>query len=101
MEMSNPEAAWLSVSEEGGLVVTLRVTPGGRRTEIVECTPARFRVRLNAPAVDGKANAELVRFLAELFEVRRSAVTIVRGWHTREKTVEISRPTPFFRNWFS
>ena len=97
------DAAWWSATEDG-LSVTLRVTPGGRRSEIIECTPERLRVRLNAPAVDGKANAELVRFLAEAFAVRRSAVAIVRGLHARDKPVTISGPTSlppsFFGNWF-
>jgi uncharacterized protein (TIGR00251 family) len=98
-----PDAAWWSATE-GGLVVSLRVTPGGRRSEVIECTPERLRVRLNAPAVDGKANAELLRFLAEAFAVRRSAVAIVRGAHARDKTVAITGPTApptsIFRNWF-
>ena len=97
------DAAWWSATDSG-LTVTLRVTPGGRRSEIIECTAERLRVRLNAPAVDGKANAELVRFLAEAFAVRRSAVTIVRGAHAREKTVTIAGPTApppsLFGNWF-
>lgn len=97
-----PDAAWWSVTQ-GGLVVSLRVTPGGRRSEVIECTPERLRLRLNAPAVDGRANAELVRFLAETFAVRRSAVTIVRGAHGRDKTVAIASPTTppasIFGNW--
>jgi uncharacterized protein (TIGR00251 family) len=95
------DAAWWSAIE-GGLVVSVRVTPGGRRSEIIECGADRLRVRLNAPAVEGKANVELVRFLAEAFAVRRSAVTIVRGTHSRDKTVTItgptSPPTPPFGN---
>jgi uncharacterized protein (TIGR00251 family) len=86
------DAAWGSATDDG-LTMTLRVTPGGHRSEVIECTAERLRVRLNAPAVDGKANAELVRFLAEAFAVRRSAVTIVRGSHSREKTVTITGPT--------
>jgi uncharacterized protein (TIGR00251 family) len=96
------DAAWWSATDDG-LTLTLRVTPGGSRSEIIECTADRLRVRLNAPAVDGKANAELVRFLAEAFAVRRSAVTIVRGAHSREKTVAIAGPTTpprsLFGNW--
>jgi uncharacterized protein (TIGR00251 family) len=98
-----PDVAWWSATEVG-LVVSVRVTPGGRRSEVIECTPERLRVRLNAPAVDGTANAELVWFLAKAFAVRRSAVTIIRGAHTRDKTVAIagpsSPPTPIFGIWF-
>jgi uncharacterized protein (TIGR00251 family) len=75
---------------EGAITVSLRVTPGGRRSEVIEVAADRMRVRVRARAVEGKANAELERFLAELFHVRRSAVTLVRGATSRDKTVRIS-----------
>lgn len=49
----------------------------------------RLRIRLQAPAVEGKANLELQRFLAVAFGVRRSAITILRGEHARDKTILI------------
>ena len=53
----------------------------------------RLRVRVAAPAVDGKANAELVRFLAEAFGVARANVTLLRGDTGRRKLVRIDAPT--------
>ena len=75
----------------------LRVQPGAKRTEVAgehgEGTQARLKVRLAAPAVDGKANAALVRFLALAFGVPPSRVTLLRGETSRQKTVRIARPT--------
>jgi hypothetical protein len=48
-----------------------------------------MRIRLQAPAVEGRANAELQQFLAVTFGVRRSAIIIVRGEHARDKTILI------------
>lgn len=45
-----------------------------------------------APPADGKANAELVRFLAAEFAVPLQAVTIERGTTSRDKTVRIDEP---------
>jgi len=81
-------SAWWSVSDHL-MTIRLRVTPSGRRSEVLDTTGDRLRVRLAAPAVDGKANVELIRLLAELFGVRRSAVTILAGQRAREKTVAI------------
>jgi uncharacterized protein (TIGR00251 family) len=81
-------SAWWSAGDRR-LTVRLRVTPNGRRSEVLDTTGDRLRLRLAAPAVDGKANDELARFLAELFGVRRSAVSIVAGQRAREKTVAI------------
>src|SRR5438093_1137798 len=49
-----------------------------------------IRIRVAAPPVDGAANAELVRFLAERLGVSRSAVAIAAGAAGRRKTVEIA-----------
>lgn len=76
-----------------GVVVTVRVTPAARRSEVIDAAGERLRVRLAAPAVDGKANAELRRFLGELFGVRSSAVTVIRGERSREKSVHIAGVT--------
>ena len=46
-------------------------------------------MRIGARAVEGTANAELDRFVAELFHVRRSAVSLVRGARSRDKQVRI------------
>jgi uncharacterized protein (TIGR00251 family) len=48
-----------------------------------------LKIRIAAPPVDGAANDELVRFLAERLGVARSAVTITAGHGGRRKTVKI------------
>ncbi len=50
-----------------------------------------WKVRLAAVAEDGKANAELIRFLARELRVDRSAVMIVSGGTARMKQVRVSR----------
>ena len=50
-------------------------------------------MRIAAPPVDGAANDELVRFLADRLGVTRAAVAIARGRTGRRKTVTISGVT--------
>jgi hypothetical protein len=49
-----------------------------------------LKIRVAAPPMDGAANAELIRFLAERLSVPRSAVTITAGHTSRRKTVRIA-----------
>jgi len=71
------------------LTLNLQTTPNAPRSEIVGWMGDRLKLKIKAPAVEGKANAELVRFLAETFGVRLNAVTLLRGETARLKVVRI------------
>ena len=58
------------------LVLTLHVQPGAARTEVAGTHGDALKVRLAAPPVDGKANAALVRYLADAFAVPLRDVTL-------------------------
>lgn len=66
--------------------------PGARRTGIAGLHAGALKVRLQAPPIDGKANAALRAFLATAFDVPLSRVTIVRGETSRDKVVRIDAP---------
>jgi uncharacterized protein (TIGR00251 family) len=76
------------------LLLEVRVQPRAARSEIAGILGERLRVRLQAPPVDGRANAALVEFLAEIFDVPRAAVTIERGLTGRDKRVRIRDAGP-------
>lgn len=75
------------------LVCRLRLRPCGGRDAFVGQIGDRLRIRVSAPAVEGKANAALVRFLARQCRVSRSRVRVVAGEFDRDKVVEIDRPS--------
>ena len=78
------------------LLLMLHVQPGAKRTEVVgtrgEGIGNRLVVRIKASPVEGKANAELQRFLAEAFAVPLRAVILLRGETSRQKAVRVTRP---------
>jgi len=88
-------AAWHH-DDGDDVVLMLHVQPGAKRTEVAgihgEGGAARLKIRLAAPPVEGKANAELLRFLASAFGVGQRAVLLLRGESSRQKTVLIARP---------
>lgn len=71
----------------------IRVIPRAKRLGWAERRGDRLVVRLTAPPADGKANAQLKRFLADEFGVPLSAVTIEQGAASRDKTVSVNAPT--------
>ena len=69
------------------------VMPGAKRSEIMGVTEGRLRLRLAAPAREGRANDELVRFLAKMLGKRRSDITVELGGSSRRKLVRVAAAT--------
>ncbi|MCU1324888.1 MAG: hypothetical protein JWN34_258 [Bryobacterales bacterium] len=69
--------------------LSLKVNAGARRTEFAGMHGDAWKLRIAAPPVDGKANAAIVKFLAQVAGVRASAVSIVSGETASTKIVEI------------
>ncbi len=72
--------------------IAVRVIPRSKRNEVGGERDGRLLVRTTAPPVDGKANAELLAFLARAFGVPRRRVRLISGAGSRDKTVAIEAP---------
>jgi uncharacterized protein (TIGR00251 family) len=70
------------------MIITVKVIPGASK-EGIENLGEAYKIRLRAPAVEGKANEALVRFLSLHFGVKRSQIEIIKGLKSRIKTVNI------------
>jgi|SRR5579863_762880 len=74
---------------DGAVVVAVRVQPRASRDEIIGEMDGALRIRLQAPAVEDRANEALVEFLARLLKTPKSAVRILSGDRSRSKRLEI------------
>ncbi len=89
--VADPAFPWRR--EDGAaLILTLHVQPGAPRTAPVGAHGDALKIRLAAPPVDGKANAELLRYLADAFGVPLRNVQLLRGQTSRQKVVRIDAP---------
>lgn len=71
------------------MLLTVHVTPNAKRNEIKWLDEDTVKIKLTAPAVDGKANKALVDFLSEQLDVSKSKIQIVRGLTARMKQVRV------------
>lgn len=76
------------------LPISVRVTPNARESVISgwgadEKGRPVLLIRLAAPPVDGKANEELIRFLAKTLGCRKADITLTRGTSSRQKALTI------------
>ena len=72
-----------------GILIDVRVIPRAGRSGIAGIRDDALVVRLNAPPVEGAANAELVEVMAKALGVPKRAVTIVSGERSRQKRVRV------------
>jgi uncharacterized protein len=88
--------AWRRDAEDGSVTLQIHAQPGAKSSAVVgvygQGSQARLKIALAAPAVDGKANAELRAFLADAFGVAQRKVTLLRGETGRRKLVRIESP---------
>lgn len=87
------ERPWIDISS-GKVILRLRVQPGARTRGVVGIADRRLKVRVTEKPTAGGANEAVVRLVAEVAAVARSAVVITRGLASREKSVAISAPDP-------
>ena len=68
-----------------GVVIRLHVQPKARREQIVGLHDGRLKVSVTAAPDRGKANAAVIRLLADTFAVPRSEIQLLRGDTSRQK----------------
>jgi len=73
----------------GGVTLAVRAQPGAKKTAIVgvygEGDAAQLKIAVQAPPLEGRANAALIAFLSELFDLAKNQVELVSGELSRSK----------------
>jgi len=72
------------------MVLDIRVIPKSGRSLVKENPDGSFKVYLTRPAIEGEANEELVKLMAEYFKVKKYLVSIIKGKKGRNKIVRIT-----------
>lgn len=79
--------------DNADLILSLTIQPKSSKDELVGTHSGRYKVRITAPPVDGKANLHLIKYLAKLFRISKSQVIIEKGGTCKHKQVRIIKPT--------
>ena len=75
---------------DGHITFSIKVQPRAKKNAITGTVGDALKVSLTAPPVDGKANQSVIEFLAEIFKIPRSSITIASGKTSRLKVIRIS-----------
>jgi uncharacterized protein (TIGR00251 family) len=76
--------------EMESILLKIYLQPKSSKNEIVGPYRDGLKVKVTAPPIGGKANEALIRFLAKELGVSPSKIEILKGLHSREKTLRIS-----------
>jgi len=71
-------------------MLEIHLQPGARRSTVVGTHGGRLKIALRAPPIDGRANDELIGFLAERLQLPRAALQLVAGVASRTKRVAVA-----------
>jgi uncharacterized protein (TIGR00251 family) len=82
-------AAWHRRSPGGFLVLSIHAQPGAKRTEVAGLHGDALKIRVAAPALEDRANAALVDFIAKKLGVAKRDVALLSGARSREKRFEV------------
>ena len=69
--------------------LALQITPNAKKTDVIGVLDDALKLKLQAQPIEGKANEALIRYLAGVLAVPRSAVVITHGMTGKRKLVEV------------
>ncbi|MDO8527675.1 MAG: DUF167 domain-containing protein [Deltaproteobacteria bacterium] len=71
--------------------ISITVKPNAKNPGVEKRPDGSYKVSVKSPPTEGKANAEVIKVLAEYFRVPKSDIEIVRGASGKKKWVEIRK----------
>ncbi|MBI1978530.1 MAG: DUF167 domain-containing protein [Candidatus Aenigmarchaeota archaeon] len=71
------------------MLFSLKVIPNSKKLEIMRFGENEYKIKLDVHATEGKANIKLIQVIADYFHVPKSSVSIIRGFKSRNKIVEV------------
>lgn len=69
------------------LILKIKAVPNSSKNEICGLLDDALKVKIKAPAVENKANEELVKFFSKLLKVPKSSVILKSGGTSKVKTL--------------
>lgn len=90
--------SWITETKEG-VVLAIHATPRASKNQIQGLHGEALKIRIQSSPVDGKANAALLEYLAEILNIPRQHVTLLSGQTSRQKRVLIRGITLSQASW--
>lgn len=75
--------------KDNGCILILYIQPNSSKNEIVGLFNGALKIKIKAPPIDGKANAEIINYLSEVLSIPKKNISLEKGETGRNKRVRI------------
>jgi hypothetical protein len=69
--------------------INVIVITNAKSSEVTKIDDNSYKIRIEAPAIDNKANKHLIDVLSEYFKVKKSSISVIKGLKSKNKIIEI------------
>jgi uncharacterized protein len=69
--------------------ISVKVKPGAKENSVEDLGESGYVVRVKEKAIEGRANAAVVKALSEFFDVPKNRITVIKGFKSKNKVIEI------------
>ena len=70
--------------------IIVKTKPGAKDDKIERIDESNYVISVKEPPINGRANAALIKLLAEHFDISPSLIEIISGFTARVKVIEIN-----------
>ena len=70
-----------------GTILSAKLVPNSSHSKIVDFSDEYIRIKISAPAIENKANKELISFCSEMFDINKSKIEIISGEKSKLKKI--------------
>ncbi|EDV26596.1 uncharacterized protein TRIADDRAFT_54758 [Trichoplax adhaerens] len=78
-------------SKIGDVLITIKAKPGSKENAVTDISSDGIGIQIAAPAREGEANSELIKFLSSILKVKKSSILLDKGSKSRHKTICVNK----------
>ncbi|XP_041852081.1 UPF0235 protein C15orf40 homolog [Melanotaenia boesemani] len=75
--------------KNGAVTIAVRAKPGSKHSSITDVSVEAVGVSIAAPPTDGEANAELIRYLADVLDLKKTHISLDKGSRSKDKLIRV------------
>ncbi|XP_013855565.1 UPF0235 protein C15orf40 homolog [Austrofundulus limnaeus] len=88
-QTSGPGSGPVTRDKSGAVTITVHAKPGSKLSSVTGVSADTVDVSIAAPPADGEANAELIRYLAQVLDLKKSHLSLDKGSRSRDKLIRV------------